>query len=196
MPFTEEDKIIIKHYRIEKGYGRTKLLKEFPNRGWTLGGLGDLLKKLDETGSVRRKVGSGGSRTVRTEENIDEVLTAILSQEDKPGTHETPAQIAKNTGISLSSVRRIIKEDLQLQPFKKIPGQKLTDMNEHKRVECAKKLLRQLTPTKLNCCFFSDENFFTIEPPLNSQNDRVYGAAATLKNQISDERLLCQIPLP
>ena len=44
--FTEEDKIIIKHYRSEKGYGRTKLLKEFPNRGWTLGYLGKLMKKL------------------------------------------------------------------------------------------------------------------------------------------------------
>ena len=29
MPFTEEDKIIIKYYRSGKGYGRTKLLKEF-----------------------------------------------------------------------------------------------------------------------------------------------------------------------
>jgi hypothetical protein len=52
MSFSYEDKIIIKHYRIEKGYGRKKLLEEFPNRGWTLGGLGDLLKKLDETGNV------------------------------------------------------------------------------------------------------------------------------------------------
>ena len=52
MPFTEEDKIIIKHYRSEKGYGRTKLLEEFPSRGWTLGYLGKLLKKFNETESV------------------------------------------------------------------------------------------------------------------------------------------------
>ena len=118
MPFTEEDKIIIKHYRSEKGYGRTKLLEEFPNRGWTLGCLGKLLKKFNETGSVQRKAGSGRPRTVRTEENIDKVSTAILSQDHKPGTHETPNQIAKYTGISRASVMRIVKEDLQLQPFK------------------------------------------------------------------------------
>ena len=47
MPFTEGNKIIIKLYRIEKGYGNMKLLKEFPNRGWTLGCLGKLLKKLN-----------------------------------------------------------------------------------------------------------------------------------------------------
>ena len=49
MPFTEQDKNIIKHYRSEKEYGRTKLLEEFPNRGWTLGRLGKLLKKFNET---------------------------------------------------------------------------------------------------------------------------------------------------
>ena len=118
MPFTEEDKIVIKHYRSEKRYGRRKLLKEFPNRGWALGGLVKLLEKLDETGSVQRKAGSGRPRTVRTEENIEKVSTAILSQDDKPGTHETPNQIAKYTGISRASVMRIVKEDLQLQPFK------------------------------------------------------------------------------
>ena len=47
MPFTEEDKILIKHYKSEKGYGRTKLLEEFPNRGLKLGCLDKLLKKLN-----------------------------------------------------------------------------------------------------------------------------------------------------
>ena len=84
MPFTEEDKIIIKHYWSEMEYGRTKLLKEFANRGWTLGCLGKLLKKLNETGSVQRKAGSGRPRTVRTEENIYKVSTSMLSQDDKP----------------------------------------------------------------------------------------------------------------
>ena len=84
MPFTEDDTIIIKHYRSKKGYGRTKLLSEFSKRGWTLGGLGKLLKKLDETGSVQRKARSGWPRTVRTEDNIDIVSSAILSQDDNP----------------------------------------------------------------------------------------------------------------
>ena len=57
MPFTEEDKTIIKHYRSEKVYWKTKSLEEFPNRSWTLGYLGTLLKKLNETGSVQRKAG-------------------------------------------------------------------------------------------------------------------------------------------
>ena len=71
MPFTE-DKIIIKRYRSEKGYGRKKLLEEFPNRDWTLGCLGKLLKKFNESGSVQRKAGSGRLRTVRTKKILTE----------------------------------------------------------------------------------------------------------------------------
>ena len=54
MPFTEEDKILIKHYRIDKGYTATKLFSEFPDRNWTKGGLDTLLAKIDATGSVER----------------------------------------------------------------------------------------------------------------------------------------------
>ena len=93
--------------------------KNFPTEvGHQEGGLGKLLEKLDETGSVQRKAGSERPRTVRTEENIDKVSTAILSQDHKPGTHETPNQIAKCTGISRANVMRIVKEEQQLQHFK------------------------------------------------------------------------------
>ena len=39
MPFTFEDKIIIKHYRKDKKYGRKRLLAEFPDKRWSAGGL-------------------------------------------------------------------------------------------------------------------------------------------------------------
>ena len=35
------------------------------------------------------------------EENIDKVSTAILSQDHKPGTHETPNQITRYTGMCI-----------------------------------------------------------------------------------------------
>lgn len=189
MPFTEEDKILIKHYRMDKKYGRIKLLKEFPHKGWTLGGLGTLLKTIDKTGSIRRKAGSGRPKTARNENNINEVSERILSQEGQPGSHETPAQISKSLGISKSSIKRIIKKDLNLRPYKKIRGQKLTISDEVKRVMCAKKLLRLVDANKLNVCFFSDEKIFTVEPPLNAQNERVYFEASKRKNQITSERL-------
>ena len=59
MPFTDEDKVLIKHYRLTKGYGRKNLLKEFPEKNWSKTGLQKLLKKIDETGDINRKQGSG-----------------------------------------------------------------------------------------------------------------------------------------
>ena len=45
MPFPSEDKVIIKHYRLGKGYGKRKFLTMFPNHGCTLSGLRNLIKK-------------------------------------------------------------------------------------------------------------------------------------------------------
>ena len=69
MPFTEEDKILIRHYRIQKGYGWKKNKKEFPEKPWTESGLKKLLRKIDKTGETNRKEGSGRPRNVNTEEN-------------------------------------------------------------------------------------------------------------------------------
>jgi len=49
MPFTKEDKTVIKVLRQEKGYGAKKCIKEFPDRNWSLSSLNKLLKKIDQT---------------------------------------------------------------------------------------------------------------------------------------------------
>ena len=117
---SEEDQVIIKHYRIDKGYGARKLLAEFPDKGWTRSGLEYLIRKIDATGSHKRVDGSGRPRSARTEDNIESVEELILSQEEAPGTHESQREIAMHTGISRSSVHRIVHKDLNLNAFKKI----------------------------------------------------------------------------
>ena len=97
IPFSKEEKIIIKYYRLDKGYGRKKLLNEFPGKDWSAGGLDKLLSKIDETQSVERKAGSGRPRTARTEENIEIVEELICSQEDEPKSHKTPRETARET---------------------------------------------------------------------------------------------------
>src|ERR1051325_2970859 len=59
MVFTSGDRILIKAFRIEKGYGVKRLLKEFPTKPWSLTAVKKLLVKIDTTGSVSRQVGSG-----------------------------------------------------------------------------------------------------------------------------------------
>ena len=84
-----------------------------------------LLKKIEETGDVKRQEGSGRPKRSTTENNINAVKKLISSQEDKPGTHATPNAITKMMDIPSTSIRRIIAQDLKWQPFKKIKGQRI-----------------------------------------------------------------------
>ena len=59
-----------------------------------------LLTKIDQTGSVDSKPGSGNKRMIRIAQNVDSVEELVLSQESAPGTHKTMHGIAKDTGIS------------------------------------------------------------------------------------------------
>jgi hypothetical protein len=78
MPFDEDDKAAIKLLRLEKGYTARQLLKEFPNKPWTKGGLDKLLRKIDETGTTERQEGSGRPRTARTPEMVEAVLDLAI----------------------------------------------------------------------------------------------------------------------
>ena len=187
MPFSDEDKILIKHYRLDKRYGQKRLLAEFPEKNWKAGGLDKLIRKIDVTGSVGRLRGSGRPKSARTEENIEIVEELVQSQEE-PGTHKSPREIERETGISRSTVRRIAKNDLQLNQFKRVKGQKLLTMDEKKRRKRVPLLLKKITKKTLSKTFFTDEKIFTVDTPRNTQNDRVY-ACVKRKNEIADERL-------
>ena len=190
MAFTKEDKVLIKVLRQEKGFGAKRLLKEFPNKNWSVNSLNKLLQKIDWTGSVDRKPGSGKTRKARTAQNVDSVKELVLSQEDAPGTHRTIRQITRELDISRSSVHRIVKQDLKLVCFRKKKAQELTVANKLTRLTPAKQLLWKYPGHTVPFIWFSDEKIFTVAPPMNLQNDRVYVSSGTRKKQISAERLL------
>ena len=104
---------------MDKHSGVKRLLKEFPNKGWTKGGLSHLLRKIDKTGNFARIPGSGRTPTALTNENVEEVEELILSQEENPGTHEGQINIERIIGISQSSVSRICRQSLGLTAFRK-----------------------------------------------------------------------------
>jgi len=133
MAFSDEDKISINFLRQNKQYGAKKFLKEFPQRGWSLGGLKKLIRKIDTTGTAARRPGSGRRRTVHTVGNINDVEALVLSQDDKPQTHRTQRQIARELGISQKSMSNIVKRDLRLKCLKKRKAQELTDANMQAR---------------------------------------------------------------
>jgi len=190
MVFSKDDRILIQQIHLFKGYGARKLVKEFPEKNWQVRSVQRLLNKLRETGTSDRQPGSGRPRTVRTQENINAVGDLVLSQENAPGTHRTVRQTARETGISQTSIVRIIHDDLQLKCFKKKRAQQLTEANRLSRAERSQQLLDKFSEHQVGFIFFTDEKVFTVAPPVNPQNDRVYAPATNKKRDINAGRLL------
>ena len=122
--------------------------------------------------------------------NIDSVDKLALSQEDKPGTHSTQREIARELGIEQSSVNRIVRQEFRLKCFKKHRAIELTEANKQARLKRARALLRRYPASLVNFVVFTDEKIFTVARPSNTQNGRVYAAYGTLKTQVPANRLL------
>ena len=189
MGLTYEERIIIKYLRKKYHHGPKKIVDDHPEFNWNVNTVKSFLKNVDETDSAERKLGSGRPRSVRTDDNIEEVEDMILSQEDQPGTHKTPTEIADELNISRRSVKRIIDEDLQFRPLKKTKVQKLSDADIEKRYPRSQRLLEMFTKKKLEKAFFSDEKIFKVKQQYNTKNDVFYVPKGTLKKDVPDKRL-------
>jgi len=123
-------------------------------------------------------------------QNIDAVEDLIISQEDEPGTHRSTRQIARETGVSQSSVVQIVHKDLSLKCFKRRRAQELTASNRLARLVRSRQLLKRYPEHEVALMWFTDKKIFTVTALSNSQNDRVYAARDMLKKQIAAKRLL------
>jgi len=54
VPFSKEDKILLKSLIECKGYYAQQFITKFPDKGWTKNGINRLLMKLRKFGTVRR----------------------------------------------------------------------------------------------------------------------------------------------
>ena len=62
--------------------------------------------------------------------------------------------------------------------------------NRVARLTRCKQLLKRYSDPAVDLVWFMDEKVFTVEPPFNSQNDRVYAPVGTKKRHIDPSRLL------
>lgn len=127
------------------------------------------IKRYSETGSIERKLGSGGQVTALTPENIRKVKQRLQREPRRSGN-----KIAKDIGISQSSIRRVFKNELHVKPYKIQKVQELTISQKKVRLDKAKELKALLARSELKNIVFSDEKIFTIMQYVNKQNDRVY----------------------
>ncbi len=78
--------------------------------------------------------------------------------------------------ISERSVRRIIKNDLGLYPYKKVIEPLLSDDQKLKRKQFVNWVRTNFRKEDTLKILFSDEKMFDIDGVYNTQNDRVVGS--------------------
>lgn len=181
-----DDRAIVKACFLEKGWLGTRICREFRDKKWNVRTVSRLIKKIKETGDVKRLKGSGRPATAVTEENEEMVESLILSQEDKPGTHDSQRKIARKVGVSRRSVQRIAKK-IGVRNFKRYRSVNLPAGVRGRRLERSKKLLTRFPIRKVKLLTFQDEKDFTLEVPTNRQNNRVY--SRNKKSEINESRL-------
>ena len=120
----------------EKGWSAYKTWKDYSSKNWTYTSVKRLLKRFKDSGTMNRKEGSDQRRSVTTEENTDLIEEWICSKEEAPHAHLEPRKIAKQTGISRSSIRRMIKRR-NFPQFKKAKTSKMNDVCRNRRYTCA-----------------------------------------------------------
>lgn len=106
----------------------------------------------------------------------------------KPRSHRSICQISTETGISQSSVFRIIHKDLRFKCLKRSCVQELTEANRPMWLQYAM-LLRQ-PAEQVDFMWFTDENIFMVATPKNPQNNQLYVPATMDEISISFLTLL------
>ena len=136
---------------------------------------------------MKRRQDSGRPRSAITPENEEIVEQLICSQEESPGTHMSPRETERHTGIKRPSIVRMVKNNGWKQ-YKWIKTSRMSEGTKKRRTERAGALAERFSnKMSVEKCVWQDEKDFTLEVPLNHQNSRVYGK--NRKGDISDDRL-------
>ncbi|XP_031638913.1 uncharacterized protein LOC116351025, partial [Contarinia nasturtii] len=131
--------------------------------------------KEHETVDVKRKLGR--KKSVRTKDLVKKVRDKI-----RRNNKRSARILAREHNISRSSMRRVLKEDLGVKPFKKTRKHGLTIKNKQDRKQKCKELLRRRATS--NIVFFR-RKVVSFAAKSHAQNDRVY--AASIKDIPEDD---------
>ena len=134
---------------------------------------------IRETASIELSTSPGRSRTIRTKESIKKVKHR-LNRKKKV----TSRKLAAELNISRTSVRRILRNDLLLRPYKKIVEPLLIDEHKEKRKKFSNWVRTHFRKEDTMKILFSDEKLFDIDGVYNSQNDRIW----TVRRVEADKR--------
>lgn len=82
--------------------------------------------------------------------------------------------MAREVGVSVASMHRILRNKLMVKPFKIHKGSRPYSCSKQMRHQRSKALKQRLVCGDLKNCVFTDEKVFTGQQFVNKQNDRVW----------------------
>lgn len=126
-------------------------------------------KMISESGSISLSKSSGRLRTVRTKGAIQKVKNRL-----KRKASVSARKLALELEMSDRSMRRILRDDLGVRPYKKTVQPCLTGAQKAKRVQFVNWIRRHFRKEATMRILFFDEKMFDIDGIYNAQNDRVW----------------------
>ena len=126
----------------------------------------------ESTGKIDLRSPPGRTRTIRTKKLIRKVSKRLVSK-----GRQSARRLAKSFAVSRETMRRIIKNDLRLRPYRMTTRPKLTEDHKRRRVSFAYWVRRELKKEDHRQILFSDEKYFSVEGVFNRQNDRIYASS-------------------
>ena len=148
------------------------------------------MKQKSSAEAIHRQPGTGKTSNVATTPVKERIVTLAVTPPDKSRRHSSQRQIASELGVSKGTVFSVLQQS-QLKCFRRVQCHKLTTTHREARIDKASALLHRFSDSWKNI-WFSDEASFSVSPPLNRQNERIY-REVRLKTDIPAEDLVVQI---
>ena len=143
-------------------------------------------KMTRDTGSISLSYSPGRPRVARTK-NIIQRVKGRMNRKKRISTRK----LANELDVSERSMRRILKDDLGLRPYKKRLEPLLTDIHKNKRLAFANWIRNNFRKKQTMKILFTDEKMFDLDGMYNAQNDRIWAvnrAEADVKGGIKQKR--------
>ena len=153
-------KLVLSKY--DNGDGPTKISQDL-NGTISLSTIKRWCRSIRNNGSVVLSKSPGRPRTIRTKGAIQKVKSRLSRRKSV-----SSRKLARELGISRTSVQRVLKYDLHLQAYKVRNEPLLTDEHKEKRKTFANWIRTNFRKEDTMKILFSDEKMFDIDGVYNS----------------------------
>ena len=154
--------------KYQNGDGPTKIFRDL-NDSVSRRTIERWCKAVRVTGSINLSSPPGCQRTLRTKGAIQKIKYHLERREPV-----SSRKTARHLGISRTSIRRILRNDLGLRAYKVQYEQLVTNEHKEKRVKFANWIRTNFRKENTMKTSFSDEKMFDIDGIYNCQNDRIW----------------------